>query len=726
MPKRNHRENAMMTHLKTIGIGVGFASLALGRAKALRSEPSAHAPEDWAWAESSARDLLAALQQDDGAGRWPTEPTKGQMAALAAHVNHACRQISASVAEMAVFATGDTSEEAVVKCGPDAILMARSAEGLSLRILDEAGQPSNNHFQGTFDSAFKILRGDLLEEASRQALSIFGIDSGDNLMKAVAKLHDEGKEIAAHAHSILLPVAARLNLWRDNFSVQAGLMAAERAATILYGKPLVGKEAARMLIGAARHRRSDPISKIFNLEAGPWEIESAEQAPDAAAFVAAVAPALFGESGWRALGRDRISVVKKELRINYGLTDGGWRALLLHCAESAFFAPALGSELQRLAPGTADRGTLDDPFRRAGFAQPFSDGRARLEDASELHGVCLLASLCAARGIKLADGLVFANPCYWTDGVEAAARDYGLLSLVSVAPITWRDWIWDDQHIERAEGDRKKDILLERRSSWGKLLSRHEISQKTLLDPAAFAELYAAGWTPEGDAELTLAALERDRAARFQKAPALVGAMIQRGIEAGWPRDSSADEETDVTDFLSQVELGFWDEAPKAISWPWIQARSQEWHNAVLEKSASAATWTPLQDGQFDCGPKWIAKELTSGGALFREGKEMRHCVSSYADRCARGDSRVFSLRSVDGLWKSTIELGCDYGGPARRGADGGLLAPLSVKIIQHRAFANSLPSPMAKNAAERLAKAINDARASAGMDVRASFSSPS
>ena len=714
-----------MRNLKTIGIGVGFASLALGRAKALRAEPSAHAPEDWAWAQASARDVLSILRQEDGSSRWPTEPTKRQMAALAAHVSHACREISASVAEIAVVAAGDMSEGVIVKCGQQEILMARSAEGLSLRSLDARGQLRDDPFQHSFDSLFSISQSDLFDEASLQAVALFGADSGDDLMEAVEGFQEEGREVAVHAHSVLLAVAARLSLWRENFSVQAGLMAAERAATLLYGKPLEGKDASRMLLGAARHRGSDSISTIFNLDANAWEIESAEQAPEAAAFVAAVAPTLFGENGSRELGRDRISMVKKELRKNYGLTDGGWKALLLHCAQSAFFAPALGAELERLSPENAESDAQKDSFIRPGFAQPFSDGETRLEDAAELYGVCLLASLCAARGIRLADGLSFASPCYWTDGVETPVRNICWTGILSMAPISWRTWSEYDQNIESPHNANAKAMVLERRSCWENLLARHEIGNKTLLDPAAFVELYAAGWMPEGDAELTFAALDRDRAARFQKGPALVGAVIQRGIEAGWPRDSLGNEENDVIDFLREVEIGFWDEAPTAMSWPWIHARSQEWHNGVLEKSASAAKWAPLQDGDFYCGPRWIAKELASGGALFREGKEMRHCVSGYAGRCAKGDSRIFSLRSVDGLSKSTIELGCDYGGPAARGADGGLLAPLSVKIVQHRAFANSPPSPMAKIAAERLAKSINDAIAAIDMNARPSLSRP-
>jgi hypothetical protein len=42
---------------------------------------------------------------------------------------------------------------------------------------------------------------------------------------------------------------------------------------------------------------------------------------------------------------------------------------------------------------------------------------------------------------------------------------------------------------------------------------------------------------------------------------------------------------------------------------------------------------------------KWTFIELTSGKDLYLEGKAMRHCVSSYAGRCASGHSAIVSLR---------------------------------------------------------------------------------
>jgi hypothetical protein len=45
----------------------------------------------------------------------------------------------------------------------------------------------------------------------------------------------------------------------------------------------------------------------------------------------------------------------------------------------------------------------------------------------------------------------------------------------------------------------------------------------------------------------------------------------------------------------------------------------------------------------------WQLFELTSGAQLRMEGAALRHCVASYADRCWRGSSRIWSLRRSRG-----------------------------------------------------------------------------
>ena len=50
------------------------------------------------------------------------------------------------------------------------------------------------------------------------------------------------------------------------------------------------------------------------------------------------------------------------------------------------------------------------------------------------------------------------------------------------------------------------------------------------------------------------------------------------------------------------------------------------------------------------------ATPLTDPLQLFREGREMQHCVGSYGDACHSGRSRIFAIRGSDGE-KATVEL---------------------------------------------------------------------
>ena len=52
----------------------------------------------------------------------------------------------------------------------------------------------------------------------------------------------------------------------------------------------------------------------------------------------------------------------------------------------------------------------------------------------------------------------------------------------------------------------------------------------------------------------------------------------------------------------------------------------------------------------------WSFVELTSGEELYREGQQMKHCVASYAARCAIGHSAIFSVRH-NGQCCVTVEI---------------------------------------------------------------------
>jgi hypothetical protein len=71
----------------------------------------------------------------------------------------------------------------------------------------------------------------------------------------------------------------------------------------------------------------------------------------------------------------------------------------------------------------------------------------------------------------------------------------------------------------------------------------------------------------------------------------------------------------------------------------WARSRIQPW---VLEESSRDDAETPK---------RWQMMELTNSAQLRTEGEALHHCVASYADRCYRGTSSIWSLR----MWRSEI-----------------------------------------------------------------------
>jgi hypothetical protein len=71
-----------------------------------------------------------------------------------------------------------------------------------------------------------------------------------------------------------------------------------------------------------------------------------------------------------------------------------------------------------------------------------------------------------------------------------------------------------------------------------------------------------------------------------------------------------------------------------------LQWKSHHWNWEMIDKNAN----------------KWSFNELTTGFELAVEGKELLHCVASYAPRCASGYSAIISL-CKEGKRKVTIEI---------------------------------------------------------------------
>lgn len=152
-----------------------------------------------------------------------------------------------------------------------------------------------------------------------------------------------------------------------------------------------------------------------------------------------------------------------------------------------------------------------------------------------------------------------------------------------------------------------------------------------------------------------------------------------------------AHEAQDVSDFVYAHTTVL-----KGVTWRSLCRRSDDWHRAILitvdpDKDVRWPALLPMYStGSF------VAVELDSGFLLAEEGLEQRHCIGTYANACASGATRVFSLRH-NGKRTATIEL--------QRGHDG------AWHMVQIRGKANSVVHDEAVlKAADRVTQAYSEA----------------
>jgi hypothetical protein len=152
-----------------------------------------------------------------------------------------------------------------------------------------------------------------------------------------------------------------------------------------------------------------------------------------------------------------------------------------------------------------------------------------------------------------------------------------------------------------------------------------------------------------------------------------------------------AHEAQDVSDFVYAQTMVL-----KGVTWRSLRRRSDAWHRALLitVDPDKDVRWPALLP-HFAFGP-FLAVELDSGFLLAEEGLEQRHCIGTYANACASGATRVFSLRH-NGKRIATIEL--------QRGQDG------AWHMVQIRGKANSVVRDEAVlEAADRVTQAYSEA----------------
>ena len=131
-----------------------------------------------------------------------------------------------------------------------------------------------------------------------------------------------------------------------------------------------------------------------------------------------------------------------------------------------------------------------------------------------------------------------------------------------------------------------------------------------------------------------------------------------------------------------------------------LRRQVQRWHRS-LRVQGPPRSWSPHPRGRPLACTLWMSAsgapasevrlelvELLSSAALADEGRALVHCVATYAGSCARGRCSIWSVRARRGAgpWErlATVEL-----------APNGL-------IVQARARANQVPSPLAWEAIRR------------------------
>jgi hypothetical protein len=120
-----------------------------------------------------------------------------------------------------------------------------------------------------------------------------------------------------------------------------------------------------------------------------------------------------------------------------------------------------------------------------------------------------------------------------------------------------------------------------------------------------------------------------------------------------------------------------------------MRAFANVWHKGEARRTAltssfrrvlfnqEPASWRPLTPEGFTCSTGRMAW-LLNEDELAREGQEMNHCVGSYWNCCARGESHIAQVFANDGS-RSTVQF--------RIGVDGGL------ELAQHHTHRDRRPS---------------------------------
>ena len=138
---------------------------------------------------------------------------------------------------------------------------------------------------------------------------------------------------------------------------------------------------------------------------------------------------------------------------------------------------------------------------------------------------------------------------------------------------------------------------------------------------------------------------------------------------------------------------------------------SDNWHAAIhreLESAINEKHGTGQSDLHFARGSEWPLvlqepltlenykfTELPNVAALIQEGRLMQHCVGSYGEKCAHGNTLIFSVADQGDMKLATLELAiCEETG--------------RISLVSHKGIRNANPSEECQEAALAFVNHLN------------------
>ncbi|GBG14264.1 ATP-dependent protease [Novimethylophilus kurashikiensis] len=116
-----------------------------------------------------------------------------------------------------------------------------------------------------------------------------------------------------------------------------------------------------------------------------------------------------------------------------------------------------------------------------------------------------------------------------------------------------------------------------------------------------------------------------------------------------------------IFDFL-RAECGKSLSVFKGATWKSLVRRQEEWHRKIqrerrekLRESGNQWAWAPVI--QEVVSKSFVATSLNDTESLWDEGDSMGHCVGGYSEYCFKNRSRIYSIKSKEGVRVATLEL---------------------------------------------------------------------